>query len=318
MTEVQVALAADRNYLRLALVAMGSLIEKASRPVTVHFLADSLTGAARDVVEVACAQVPGTKLVWHDVSGILPTDYVPTDYYGKSWPRSILARLHLPEVVKGRVLYLDSDTMTFSDVSPLFDLDLGDNLIAAVRDFGLLNFLLRLNHDPHRLEMKSQLISPYPVHDYFNSGIVLMDCDRIRRDRALLSAITNMYLEAKHEGDQDHMNHWFRGKTLLLDPAWNSFYGRIRHNVRIAKATLPENLVHSSAKPRIVHFVYDPRPWASIEPAQWTKTSFLLRILPMLIRYRLNAARLLRPVGRAARAMGHQDLLARPALAAAS
>lgn len=313
MTEVQVALAADRNYLRLALVAMGSLIEKASRPVTVHFLADGLTDAARDVAEVACAQVPGTKLVWHDVSDILPTDYD-----GKSWPRVVLARLHLPEVAKGRVLYLDSDTMTFCDVSPLFDLDLGDNLIAAVRDFGLLNFLLRLKHDPRRLEMKSQLLSPYPVHDYFNSGIVLMDCDRIRRDETIFSAITNMDLAAQHDSDQDHLNHWFRGKTLLLDPAWNSFYGRIRHNVRIAKATLPKNLVHSADRPKIVHFVYDPRPWASIEPAQWTRTSFLLRILPMLIRYRLNAARLLRPVGRAAKAMRRQDLLARPALAAAS
>ena len=313
MAKIQIALATNMNYLRLALVAMGSVIEKATRPVTVHFLADSLTNAAKDLVEVACAQVPGTELVWHDVSDILPMDYDES-----SWPRVVFARLHLPEVVKGRILYIDSDTMTFSDVCPLFDLDLGDNLIAAVRDFGLLNFLLRLKHEPHRLEMKSQLVSPYPVHDYFNSGIVLMNCDRIRRDRAIFSAITNMDLAARHDSDQDHLNHWFRGKTLLLDPAWNSFYGRIRHNVRIAKATLPENLVHSATKPRIVHFVYDPRPWASIEPAQWTRTSFLLRILPMLVRYRLNAARLLRPVRRAARAMGQQDLLARPAEAAAS
>ena len=313
MKDVQIALATDPNYLRLALIAMGSVIERASQPVTVHFLADSLTDSAREITEAACAQVRGTKLVWHDLTDILPTDI------GSVWPKTILARLFLPKLVDEKVLYLDADTMTFSDICPLFKMDMNGNPIAAVRDFVFLNRCMRLKSCPQTLEYLTNLMNPYPVHDYFNSGVILMDCCKIKRDHRLLDSITDMKLTTKYEKtdqgecpDQDHLNYIFKGRTLLIDPMWNSLYGRIWHTKRIAKATLPEDLVHKAALPKIVHILDDPEPWLPIDAKLWTKTSFLFRKLPMLIRYRINAFRISLPFRKVARALKQENILYYP------
>ena len=295
MKNVHIALTATPNYLRLALIAIGSVIERASQPVTVHLLADNLTDSARRITEAACAQVQGTTLVWHDLSDVLPSDD------GSNYPRAVLARLLLPKLVDEKVLYLDGDTIAFSDICPLFKMDLKGNPIAAVRDFIFLNLYVRLQHNPPLLRHRVNLMNPFPVHDYFNSGVLLMDCRQIRRDPELLDSVTDMKSAMKYEyPDQDHLNYIFKGRTLLIDPMWNSIDGRIWHVKRIARATLPEDLVHKVALPKIVHLL-GSEPWLPIDKKLWKKTSFLFRILPMIIRYRINAFRISQPYRKAAR-----------------
>ena len=133
MDRIKIALATDMRVLRPTLVAMMSAVRHALRPITVHLLGYALTEPAWELAESACRALPGTKLIRHDVTDAL--DAIPSS--GPT-PKTCLGLLLLPGLVEGLVLYLDSDTIAHADVAPLFDLDLGGNPIAAVRDFPLL------------------------------------------------------------------------------------------------------------------------------------------------------------------------------------
>ena len=290
MRTIQIALATDSAYLRLALTAMDSAIRRASRPVTVHFLGDGLTSAARRALETVCRATAGTRLVYHDVSDILPASYASHLHSS----RTVLARLHIPHLAEGRVLYIDSDTLTLCDVAPLFDMDLRGNPIGAVRDFGLLDDVLRKHINMYRLKVMTDLMDPQPVHDYFNSGVLLMDCNTIRSDPKLLGDMTDIERAKEHElPDQDFLNHVMKGRVTFLDPCWNSFSGRAKYVSRVAADVLPPDLAHRPKPPRIAHFVYDLKPWNPIERRQWRKTSFLFRQFPLIARHRLAARRTL-------------------------
>ena len=293
MRDIQISFATDAGYLRPTLVAMASAIEKASRPVTVHLLGDGLPDAAVEIAKAVCAETPGAALVHHDVS-----DMLPEEFEFEHWSRAAMGRLCIPTLMEGRVLHLDGDTMTFADIAPLFDLDLHDDVAAAVRDFAPLHWISK--NSPmgrSRLPVVTELMNPYPIHDYFNSGVLLMDADRIRSDGVLLETLADMDLARRlYYPDQDLLNIALKGRTAFLHPRWNVLYGRTGHISRVAKAALPPELVHGPLPLGIVHFVYDPKPFNSIKREHWRKTSFLFRLLPMLVRYRLNARRLLQPV----------------------
>lgn len=289
MSTIQIALAADSAYLRLALTAMDSAIRRASRPVTVHFLGDCLTNAARSALDTVCRATIGTKLVYHDVSDILPTSFVNLHR-----SRTALARLHIPRLAEGRVLYIDSDTLTLCDIAPLFDMDLHGNPIGAVRDFGLLDDVLRKHINMYRLKVMTDLMDPQPIQDYFNSGVLLMNCNTIRSDIDLLIDMTDIERAKEHELlDQDFLNSVMKGRVTFLDPCWNSFSGRAKYVSRVAADVLPPDLAHRPKPPRIAHFVYGLKPWKPIERRNWRKTSFLFRQFPLIARYRLAARRTL-------------------------
>lgn len=137
MPDVKIALASDTPYLRHTMVAMLSVLKHATRPVSVHILGDCLSGEAKKVIDKGCLLGGAANLAFHDIEGILPPDRRL-----RGWPRIILAALYIPNLIDGRVFYLDGDTCTFADISPLFDMDLGDNLIAAARDFGVLRMFM--------------------------------------------------------------------------------------------------------------------------------------------------------------------------------
>ena len=301
MSGMQISLASDMGYLRPTLVAMASVIDRASRPVCVHLLGDALTDAALAAAEALCARRPGDRLVLHDVSDLLSE--LPR---GGKWPRAALARLRAASLIEGRALHLDGDTMAFADVAPLFDLDLGGKAVAAVRDFDQLHWMSkRTPVGRRRLPVVAELMKPQPIHDYFNSGVLLMDTDAIRADAGLRQRVEDMRRASGMEyPDQDHLNMVFKGRTAFLDPSWNALYGRTRHAMRVAKAVLPAELVHDSATLRIAHYTHDPKPWTRIGLERFAKTSFVFKLLPHLARYRVNARRLLRPIEGALREAG--------------
>ena len=298
MTDVQLALTTDTQYLPQTMVAMLSVLRQARRPVRVHILGDRLSVAAKKVIEEGCRRNGGADLVFHDLEGILPRQHLLGN-----WPRAILGRLYIPGMIDGRVLYLDGDTYTFADISPLFGMDMGGNLLGAVRDIGQISYFekqKKLAQKPEAFKYAENIMSPFPRNNCFNSGVLLFDCDGIRKNDEILSHITRIEkLENYSYPDQDHLNIVFKNRTLLLHPSWNSSYGLERHSMRLCKRVLPPEEVHKLKKPKIIHYVLGPKPFHAFEVKWLLKTSVMIKRFPRFIEYRRNAKRLLAPYGAA-------------------
>lgn len=178
--------------------------------VTIHYLhgpqlARDVLGKLEGLVVKLKGQIRFLEIPDEAVAGLQRRGQVA----GVMWYRLFLTD-RLPQL--DRILYLDADTLILDSVRPLWEMDLGDYYAAAV-----CNVLEpELNHRPRLLGLRT-------VTDYFNSGVMLMNLDMMRRDR-----IAQQVLEtARRHGDslmwqdQDPLNMVLAGRWVRLHPRWN-------------------------------------------------------------------------------------------------
>jgi lipopolysaccharide biosynthesis glycosyltransferase len=172
------------------------------------------------------------------------------------WVRFLLPDL-LPD--RSRVIYLDSDTLVMSDLQGLWDTSLDPHPLAAVAN------VVEPGVRPHVEDLGVQ----FPG-GYFNSGVLLMDLDRMRAEQSseqLLKAAADLR-ESLIWPDQDALNLVFSSRWLPLHPRWNtqnSFWGWRHWAVEIfGEALLEEAISH----PAIRHFEGPgiSKPWHYLCP----------------------------------------------------
>lgn len=278
MSVIQIALATDADAFRPTLVAMLSVIENTSRPVTVHFLGHNLTMSARNELEDACKLHPQTELIFYELTDAMFCGAVQKAHYISL---VTLGRMYIPKLIQGRVLYLDGDTITCGDVSPFFDLDLKGALIAAVPDVLVLNMLTERRWRKKysdRIQYFEKLMVPAATHHYFNAGVILFDCDRIRGSGDLADQMVNMTAASKYELlDQDYLNFIFREKVLFVDPGWNCFWGRINRARRLMKNFSYPKVAMKLNDVRIIHFPGARKPWQKLSFSTFIKRFLVVR-----------------------------------------
>ena len=99
--------------------------------------------------------------------------------------RAFIARVFL-QYDKG--IYIDSDTILMADIGELFDIDLGDNIIAARVD-------PKVAMVPEFVDYVEKALG-IPAKEYVNSGVLLMDLKKLRK----IHYITQMTDLIKYRG----------------------------------------------------------------------------------------------------------------------
>jgi lipopolysaccharide biosynthesis glycosyltransferase len=129
-------------------------------------------------------------------------------------PSTMWYRTFLPEVLPtlDRVLYLDVDTVVVDSLAPLWETDLGDCYLGAVTNVW----------EAWNVGYPAALGLSGP-EQYFNSGVLLVNLDLVRRDDCMRRA--REYALAQQDGlpwgDQDALNVVMGARRLPLHPRWN-------------------------------------------------------------------------------------------------
>ena len=161
------------------------MVERAGGTLTLH--------------EIAGDQIAGLPSVVH--AGIPPTMWY---------------RIFLPELLRDvdRLLYVDVDTVAVASLRPLWDTELGDHYLAAVTNVW----------EPWNAGYPTRLGMPLDgPNAYFNSGVILMNLDLMRRDDCTrrLQEWAREHAEEIIWGDQDALNALLGDRRLALHPRWN-------------------------------------------------------------------------------------------------
>ncbi|MFL5845931.1 MAG: glycosyltransferase family 8 protein [Solirubrobacteraceae bacterium] len=205
---IDVACAVQGGYVPHSAALLHSVL----RPgVRMHYLHDpGLRAVSRRRLEGVAADLGGELVFWEiadeRVAGLPVHGY----FTSAMWYRILLPEL-LPDVE--RVLYLDVDTLALEPVAPLWELDLAGHLVAAVTN---VFETWRGTEHTDALGLAQS--------DYFNSGVLLLNLDEMRRAGAVgeLRRVAAERAEHLLWPDQDVLNLVLGPRRLMLAPRWNA------------------------------------------------------------------------------------------------
>lgn len=239
-TVVPVFFSCDNNYLPFLSVALRSMIDNLN-PATVcrvYVLNDGLNGEG--VARLNAMQTENVTIEFVDVRPQIAPILEKLnlrDYYTPS----IYYRLFIPTLFPqySKALYLDADIAVTGDITKLYNIPLGERLVAAVPD------AIIESHEDFRLYAEGGVGVPY--RQYFNSGVLVMNLDQFRLQgiRERFTYLLEQYHFDTICPDQDYLNALCFGQVLYLDNGWN-------------KMSIDRNY---NGIPALIHYNMFFKPW---------------------------------------------------------
>lgn len=220
---IPIFFACDDKYVKYMIVSMKSIIENAS-PEYQYEMYVLNVGISKEMIdETLKLERENVHISFVDVSERLEElkKKLPVrDYYSlTTYYRIFMAEL-FPQYDKA--IYIDSDTVTLKDISKLYEIDIEDNLVAAVRDSAVLQNDIFGEYVEKVLGIARDA--------YFNAGMLVMNCKAFREEEVLeqfvnlLHAYTFVVAQ-----DQDYLNIICEDRVHWLEPAWNTMiFGEIK------------------------------------------------------------------------------------------
>ena len=169
----------------------------------------------------------------------------PTEMYYR-----LLASRLLPQELN-RIIYLDPDILVINPVRPLWETNMSGWLFGAAAHTGKTE----LANDVNRLRLGVE-------HDYYNSGVLLMDLE-LGREEIIPEEIFRYVEEHRMElllPDQDLLNAMFGERIFPLDDAvWN--YDARNYNNYVMRSSGKYNVKWVMENTAILHFCGKAKPW---------------------------------------------------------
>ena len=206
--EVDIVLITDANYMDFTRVAINSAKETKCPQSVYNFHVMTIALQDGDADALKAMESDGVKI------NVLPQKEIDLFYIRDTHvSKASLLKYYIAEQLSelNKVLYIDSDILVLHDLSELFNKELGDNYLAAVKDpswFFENKHVLELNLEERGF--------------YFNSGVMLMNLDKIRKDGLIekLEDYTNNNFRTYM--DQDALNVVVGDKVMLVDAKYNT------------------------------------------------------------------------------------------------
>ena len=214
--EIPVFFSTDDTYIPFLDVAVSSLIANASENNTYRIIVLNTGLDPENIATIKKNERPGFVIDFVDISKEIQQirSYFKNVYHFSvvTYYRLFIASL-FPQYDK--ILYLDCDLVVLGDISELYAIELGDNILGAVPD----QFVSKTKE--FRLYAEEAIgVKP---DTYFNAGVLVINLDQFRKND-----IENKFINliTKHDfdlldPDQAYLNYLCFGKTRILPSGWN-------------------------------------------------------------------------------------------------
>jgi lipopolysaccharide biosynthesis glycosyltransferase len=238
-----VVLACDERYAMPLATTLRSVVEsdRSGRPLEFYVLCDDVPEGVRKKVFESLPK-GSASIRWIEVDLGLFGQFSTMKYISKvTYARLLIPRL-FPDTIS-RVLYLDIDLVVLDDLAPLWETDLEEAVVGAVRD----ELDSAIKGDMRGFDKVPR------VREYFNAGVLLINLYRWRKERISEKALEYLALHPNSPfSDQDALNFACDGLWKKLDARWN--FVAFRENTKISDLT-------GERRPGIVHFATSMKPW---------------------------------------------------------
>ena len=238
--EIPIFFSTDDNYIPYLDVAIASLIANASKAHEYRIMVLNTGLREENVRKILQNERAGFKIDFIDISEEVKSIKARLkDVYHFSvvtYYRLFIASL-FPQYDK--VVYLDCDLVVLGDISELYGLDLGDNILGAAPEQFVQN-----TKEFRRYAEEALGVDP---DGYVNAGVLLMNLEAFRKNNIedqFIRLITEYDFDLL-DPDQAYLNYLCLGKIHILPNGWN-------------KEPMP---LACEGKKNIVHYALYKKPW---------------------------------------------------------
>lgn len=260
--EIPVVLSADQNYVPVLAVCLRSLVDcmDAGRRYHIYIFHTDIEDADQQLFRktFCCGHV---QLDFVDIRTraagyrLRAKGHISAETY---------YRFFIPDVLKDcrKAVYLDADLIIRRDIAQLYDLQLGNALLAAAVDPDMIGQYYGANPDTRQYcERVLKLKDPC---SYMQAGVLVMNIEAFRRE----VRIQELFQMAEHQdyrySDQDILNIVCEGRIKKLDLRWNvltdSGHSR-RQIIQSAPADILEAYEQARQQPYMIHYAGSRKPW---------------------------------------------------------
>ncbi|MHA7869036.1 MAG: glycosyltransferase family 8 protein [Salipiger thiooxidans] len=245
-------------------VSIASALENRAEgnPINIHVLSYRISRSNRKSI---ASQFDGRDdtLFWHEITGenrkLLEDLFTSSN---RPYPPAAYARLLISEVIPNidRAIYLDTDIIVATDLSPLWNTSFDGAGLLAIQDLPTSNdHIKRL-----RALLSPEDISRYGIEagdSYFQSGVLVFDMKEFTKTRAseLIECLRN-YPDLTFP-DNDALNIVFHDSFKLVDPRWNQMASVFKLDAARDTPYSAEVFEALLQDPYIIHYSGRPKPW---------------------------------------------------------
>ena len=260
---IPIVFATDIKFIPYLGVAIKSLISNSSSDNNYDIVI-----LCNDINELRQEQIRSMKrknisIRFYNISELL-NDYKNNLYLRANYSNAIYYRFFIPQlfVKYNKIIYLDSDLIINCDIAEVYNINLNNAFIGAVKDLPLLR-----QGDYYNNFITEKI--GIDCNKYFNSGVLLFNLEKLDKEKFFNTCINILnILKEPFFPDQDVFNYIFKNSVLYLDNKYNVSWNCI-HFWKDSKKTLPpetynkyvENLKH----PKIFHYAGEYKPWKQPE-----------------------------------------------------
>ena len=232
----------DDGYTPFLAVALQSLIDNASKEYNYCIKVLHTNVKEEHMKQIKKYECKNVNIEFVDLSYYIEKvkDKLYTrDYY----TNTTYFRLFLPELYPqyDKVVYLDSDIIVVGDISELYNVDMGTNLITAAPDD-------IIQYNKVFQDYAELVVGVAKYQHYFNAGVLLMNLDQLRKfkfqEKFLYLLGTVKFSVAQ---DQDYLNRLCKGRTTLISHDWNVM-------PYVNEETKKEDI-------KLIHYNFAYKPW---------------------------------------------------------
>ncbi len=216
VNEIPVFFAVDNGYIPFLGVALKSLIDNTSKEnkYAIKILYTSVSDENKSRIKKY--EKENISIEFVDLNKQL--EEIKEKLYTRNYfSNTTYYRLFIPELYPeyDKAVYIDSDTICLADIADLYNVDMEDNLIAAVPD-GVVQTI-----DPFK-DYVERVVGVADYNKYFNAGVIVMNLKELRKykfEEKFIYMLGKIRFEVAQ--DQDYLNRLCKGRVKMIDYSWN-------------------------------------------------------------------------------------------------
>jgi lipopolysaccharide biosynthesis glycosyltransferase len=238
----------DENYAMNACVAIYSLLRSKAKDTYYHIyiiIREKFSSTVLESFDSLVKQYIGTIIEYVEIGTVLDNSTAGQHFTTDCNFRLIAADL-FPNLDK--CIHLDVDIVVLDDLTQMWNIDIGDNIIAGIRDING--------------KERFKVIKLPTWKQYVNSGVIIMNLKVIRDEN-----ITPRFVELLDKGyfypDQDILNKICYDRIYHLPLKYNIYFYQVVNKKELELIYSPDDIEDALNNPVIIHYAGGIKPWNS-------------------------------------------------------